>query len=473
MQLSTLIGRDLKDDISVQALVDDSRLVSPGDIFVFDARIHKDVSRFINDAKAKEAAAVVSNVEEEGVIFHPFPGQVLAKWARQQFATQPENLVAVTGTNGKTSVAWFYSRLMQSVKAASIGTLGVYKGDEKLSETGYTSPTALKLHEILSELAADQVTHACVEASSHALSLNRLDGATFKAAAFTNISQDHLDFHGTMDDYLVAKARLFSEVLPEGGTAVLPIARPESWPMAAMCKERGINIITYGSANAALVVDVIDARADGMALHIKYEDVEFTTQLPLVGAFQAENVAAALGLALATGLKKEDMASTLQNLTCVPGRMEVIDAAPDQPAVVVDYAHTPDALERALSFLKPLTKGKLIVVFGCGGDRDRTKRPQMGEIAARLADKVIVSDDNPRGEDAAVIRQEILAACTNGEDIGDRAAAIEAAISKACADDVILLAGKGHETGQIIKDEVLPFDDRDVARNILKEVKAA
>ena len=471
MKLSQLVQHNF-DDFEIKSLTDDSRLVKKGDVFVLEAKLAPDPEAYIAMALEKGAAAVISNHRAEGVIFHASPGAVLAVWARAQSPKQPENLVAVTGTNGKTSVTWFYGQLMQAAgyKTATLGTLGIYVNNIKEQETGYTSPTALKLHPILQEMAEKNITHACLEASSQALDVHRLEKCCFKAAALTNITQDHLDYHGTMEAYAAAKYRLFSELLPEEGTAVLNIQRPESWPLAALCKERGLNLITYGSGNAELMVSPTDLRADGQTVDVKYGEAAFTLDLPLVGTFQAQNVAAAMGLALATGATMEGLEKALPNLANVPGRMEVIPKQNEgQPTVLVDYAHTPDALENALQSVRPLTKGKLWVLVGCGGNRDVGKRPKMGKIASDLADVVVITDDNPRHEEAAKIRQQMLKATTDGQEIGDREEAIRHALTQAGADDVVLIAGKGHESGQIIGEKTLPFDDRDVARKILSK----
>jgi UDP-N-acetylmuramoyl-L-alanyl-D-glutamate--2,6-diaminopimelate ligase len=466
MRLSDLLGRVPSQDIDITGLTDDSRRVQPGDVFVFDQRIHAAAARFIEEAQRRGASAVVANVDAPHVLFEPEPGRVLARWARAQYARQPAHMVAVTGTNGKTSVAWFYQQLV--VGAASVGTLGIMAEGQVLAQTGYTSPPALKIHEILDDLASRGISHACLEASSHALALHRLDGVALEAAALTNISHDHLDFHGSLDAYVAAKQRLFSELLPPGGTAVLPMGHPVAWPLASLCKERECRVLSVGTANAELVVQPVAVAAAGLEVLVKFGEIHETMTLPLMGAFQAENVAVAFGLALASGQPAALACAALSGITSVPGRMEIIqNKRENQPTVVVDYAHTPEALQRALEALRPLTAGKLSVVFGCGGDRDRKKRALMGKIAAELADRSVVTDDNPRNEDPAAIRQEILQGAGGATEIGDRAEAIAYALAQAEAADVVLLAGKGHETGQVVKGQTLPFDDRAVAREAL------
>ncbi len=483
MKLSKLLEQSLDKDIEVTKMVDDTRELQAGDVFVFDKRIHADAERFIEEAKVKGAGAVISNIKMDGVIFNANPGKVMAKWAVTVYSRQPANIAAITGTNGKTSVAWFFMQLMSAIgeSAASVGTLGFYSNMKKLGETGYTSPTAVKTHEILDGLVEDGVTHVCVETSSHALDLNRMDEVKFKAAGLTNITQDHLDFHGNMEAYSAAKQRLFIELLEEGGTAVLPVQRKEGMAFAAACKQifkqKGINVLTVGSANAELIINSIESRADGQVLDFKYGSARREVFLPLVGDFQAENLAVAVGLVIALGTELEPVMANLSKLKSVPGRMEII-AGPKENSeqhhknrltVIVDYAHTPDALERVLQALRPLVVGggKLWVVFGAGGDRDIIKRPLMGKVAASLADVSVVTDDNPRTEDADSIRAMVCQGVENEKSIGNREEAIAYAINNAGVDDIVVLAGKGHETGQIIGREIISFNDRDVAKKFL------
>ncbi len=474
VHLSDLTTQPCHNDVIVTRVVDDSRQVNPGDIFVFDARICEGAKIFIKKAFSQGAAAVVSNIKMDGVVYVEAPGMVLARWAALQFSQQPACMVGVTGTNGKTSVAWFYQKLTELLGkiSASIGTMGVFVQGKKVADTGYTSPTALKLHEVLHGLVQQKVTHGCLEVSSHGLALNRVDSVQFKAAGFTNLTHDHLDFHGTMDAYLLAKQRLFTELLPKGGTAVLTVLQPMSLPLATLCKGVGINVLMVGTTNAELVVKPIELRSDGMKVEVKYGQMSATCDVPLIGAFQAENLAVALGLCVASGFDFEALVKVLPHITSVPGRMERIKKQnKNQPTVVVDYAHTPDALEHALKALRPLTKGKLVCVFGCGGDRDAAKRPLMGKLSAMLADMSIVTDDNPRTENATVVRQDILQKTDNETEVANRAKAILYAINNTDKNDVILLAGKGHEQGQIVGKKVLPFDDREVARAILQGKK--
>lgn len=468
-------------EIGSRMVRDDSRVVEKGDAFVWDSRVGADSAKVVADAVAR-GAVVLSDVNLPGVVQVSEPGKVVAEWAAQQWRGQPKVMLGVTGTSGKTSVAWFGRQVaaMCGRKAASVGTLGVMRTDTDADEeyTGFTSPTALKVHPILDTLAGEGINTCVMEVSSHALVLNRADGVRFAAAGLTNITQDHLDFHKDLGAYHAAKLRLFSEVLPEGKVAVLNVNRREVLPAAAVAKQRGCPVLSVGTANAELVCEVVEASARGLRLDLKFDAVPVPVEVPLIGSFQAENLAVALGLLVGGGLAWKDIAQAAGRITSVPGRMEIIrnqergtgNQGRAAPAVVVDYAHKPDALRRALESLRPVVKpgGKLWVVFGCGGNRDATKRPMMGKIAADLADVVVVTDDNPRKEDASEIRRQVMAGVGAGaREVGDRAAAIAAAIGEAGADDVVLVAGKGHEAGQIVGAEVLPFDDRDVARRVL------
>lgn len=461
--------------IGKRAVRDDSRAVREGDVLVWDSRIGGDSAKIMADARTRGATLVISDAESADAVVEN-AGAVLSAYAALAWPRQPEVMLGVTGTSGKTSVAWFGRQLagLCGYTSASVGTLGVMRSDDDMDEdyTGFTSPTALKLHPILDTLAGEGVSHCLLEISSHALALNRCDGVKLKAAGLTNITQDHLDFHGTHEAYAAAKMRLFSEVLPDDGVAVINVGRSEAWPAASVAKQRGLPVLTVGTRNAELVCEVRQADARGLEMALKFDAVPDVVRVPLIGAFQAENLAVALGLLVAGGVAWQDLRSKVAKVGCVPGRMEVVPGHAGQPAVVVDYAHKPDALERALQSLRPLVKdgGKLRVVFGCGGNRDALKRPIMGKIASDLADVVYVTDDNPRREDATAIRKQVLDGATGQaevRDAGGRREAIASALSDAAADDVVLVAGKGHESGQIIGDEVLPFDDRVMVRELL------
>lgn len=473
IKLSELLDTKLDTDITVSHITDDTRTLSAGDVFVFDTRNNPNrVEAFIAQAKAKGAAAIIMNIQAEGVIYHAHPGKVLATWAKHIYPRQPQHVVAVTGTNGKTSVAWFYNQLLNQVgiKAASIGTLGIYIGNEKIAETGYTSPTSLTLHKWLHELAEKGVTHVCLEASSHALALGRLDGVTLSAAGFTNFTQDHLDFHGTMDEYFCAKQHLFTALLPHQGSAIINIAHETGWVLASNCKETGKTTLTVGPANAELVVSPQNMGGEGVDVCLKYNTLKESFRVPLVGAFQTENIAVCLGLIAATEENLKPFINPLKTLQNVPGRMMLLAKRHRTPTIIIDYAHTPDALMHVLKTLRPITPGKLWVVFGCGGDRDTGKRPLMGDIAAIYADEVVITDDNPRTENAEEIRAAIAAKAPDAHNVGDRKSAIQYAITHAVANDTVLIAGKGHEEGQIVGKTIHPFNDYVVANAVVEEI---
>lgn len=466
-----------ENEFEIGSLTDDTRALAgaENEVYVWDSRIAPGGEKFIADAQAK-GARTISDLPAADLVI-PDPGLLLSRYAEALSPGQPEVCVGVTGTSGKTSVAWFAQSLAAAagLQAASLGTLGVVRNNTIGEYTGYTSPSALKAHPLLQKLKQQGVQLAALEVSSHALALNRLDGVRFAAAGFTNISQDHLDFHGDLETYFQAKVRLFTEVLPEGAAAVINTNRPELLPVASFAKQRGLRVISSGTRNAEVVVSVLAAHARGIDVEFKIDAVPVAATLPLVGSFQAENVAVALGLLLGAGLRWDDLKKNIVTaISGVPGRMEIVESAPHQPTVVVDYAHKPDALEKALAALRPqvVPGRKLVVVFGCGGNRDAAKRPLMGGIAARLADEVIVTDDNPRKEDPADVRAAVLAGAGGiggkVKEIGDRREAIAAAIENARAGDIVLVAGKGHEDGQIVGDVTLPFDDRTVVAEILK-----
>jgi UDP-N-acetylmuramoyl-L-alanyl-D-glutamate--2,6-diaminopimelate ligase len=370
--------------------------------------------------------------------------------------------VAVTGTNGKTSVAVFCRQIFESLghSAASMGTLGVTAGAEQLTPAGLTTPDAGDVARLLADLAARGVTHLALEASSHGVDQRRLDGVRLTAAGFTNLTQDHLDYHGTMAVYRDAKLRLFETLLPRGATAVLN-ADSDAFPaFAAAATVSGHSLMSVGEHGQGLTLTDRALLPEGQRLSIAAQDRIFQVRLPLAGAFQASNALIAAGLCIAAGEPIEAVLAALEHLQGAPGRLQRIGAGPQGGEAYVDYAHTPDGLETVLRALRPHTQGRLIVVFGAGGDRDRGKRPLMGEIAARLADIAIVTDDNPRTEDPAAIRAQILAAAPGAQEIGDRRAAIAAGVGALTAGDVLVVAGKGHEQGQMIAGVNHPFDDR-------------
>jgi UDP-N-acetylmuramoyl-L-alanyl-D-glutamate--2,6-diaminopimelate ligase len=388
------------------------------------------------------------------------------------YPRQPEKIVAVTGTSGKTSVADFTRQIFAScgLAAASLGTIGVVKPSGAVYGS-LTTPDPVTLHKTLDALAGEGVTHLAMEASSHGLDQRRLDGVRLTAAGFTNLSRDHLDYHSDLDDYLSAKLRLFNDLLQPGQTAVIAADGDFSARVTEACRARGLKLFTVGARGEALRLK--DTRAEGFSLRLdlEFEGRDIAVNLPLAGLFQAENALVAAGLALAAGAPSEKVFAALETLRGAPGRLERVGDRKGAP-VFVDYAHKPDALEKALAALRLFAKGRLIVVFGCGGDRDAGKRPIMGEIATRCADVVVVTDDNPRSEDPASIRAQILGAAPGAIEIGDRAEAIRAGVKMLGEGDLLLIAGKGHETGQLVGKTVLPFSDHDEARAALRELPA-
>lgn len=467
----------------IRGLTADSREVKPGFLFAALPGTRTDGRSFVDDAVARGAVAILTDdpgrfvglalrTPPVHVVFDANPRRRLARMAGRFHAPQPETLVAVTGTNGKTSVTVFARQIWQHLghRAASMGTIGIV-GPDFEQPGSLTTPDPVSLHRELNILARSGIDHVALEASSHGLDQFRLDGLELTAAAFTNLTRDHLDYHRDMDAYFAAKARLFTELLPPDGTAVINADSPAAERLAALCRQRGQTILTFGVAPAADLRLVAARPFDaGQHLRLALFGQERDLALPLVGSFQASNALAALGLAIATGAPLDAALDALPLLKGAPGRLEHVASHPNGAPVIVDYAHTPDALETVLTALRAHCRGRLVAVFGCGGDRDPGKRPQMGAIAARLADIVIVTDDNPRSEDPAAIRHAILAACPGAEEIGDRAAAIRRGLALLAPGDLLLLAGKGHERGQIVAGVTHPFDDADVARQVVAEL---
>ncbi|MEO5865577.1 MAG: UDP-N-acetylmuramoyl-L-alanyl-D-glutamate--2,6-diaminopimelate ligase [Sphingomonas sp.] len=469
MKLGALTGGAEAETVTGFAI--DHRKVAPGTIFgAFEgARVNGE--DFIPAAIASGAIAVVARpgarVEGAVHVADANPREKFAQLATRFFAPFPPTVVAVTGTNGKTSTVEMTRQLwrMAGFHAASIGTLGVTSGDDRVT-TGLTTPDVVTFLSNVAGLAREGVTHVAFEASSHGLSQYRTEGLPVRAAAFTNLSRDHLDYHGDMAAYFTAKLRLFSEVLADDGTAVVWADDVQAARVIDLARERGNRLITVGTHGDTLRLVSRDPTLLGQGLVIEADGREHKVNLPLIGAYQAANALTAAGLVIATG---GDVSATLANLARlqpVRGRLERAVIAKSGAPVYVDYAHTPDALEAAIAALKPHAAGRLIVVFGAGGDRDQGKRAEMGKVATAMADRLIVTDDNPRGEDAASIRAMVLAGAPGATEIGDRRGAIGAAIGEAGPEDIVLIAGKGHEQGQIVGDLVLPFDDVTVAREM-------
>ncbi len=461
--------------LDIAGITADSRQVVPGDLFAALPGAKADGRTFIADAVARGAVAVLAQDGTEwpaGVPPRPLlldaePRRRLAQMAAVLAGPQPETVVAVTGTNGKTSTVEFLRQIWTAGgrRAAALGTLGVIAPGFDPGP-GLTTPDPVSLAEILAGLARTGIRHAAMEASSHGLDQFRLDGVRLAAAAFTNLTRDHLDYHGTLEAYREAKLRLFDTLLPAGAPAIAhaDMDRETLAALRSIATRRKLDLRTVGEAGEHWRLIGATPRPDGQDLLIEAGSVRRTVKLPLPGRFQADN--ALLAAALAEALGERDPLARLSALTGVRGRLELAARLPNGAAVYVDYAHTPDALERLLTALRPHTTGRLQVVFGAGGDRDRGKRPLMGAAASRLADVAIVTDDNPRSEDPAAIRAAVLAACPGGMEIGDRTSAIAAGLNGLAPGDVLVVAGKGHEQGQMIAGKVIPYDDVAVVQSL-------
>ncbi|HSE73545.1 MAG TPA: UDP-N-acetylmuramoyl-L-alanyl-D-glutamate--2,6-diaminopimelate ligase [Dongiaceae bacterium] len=469
-------------DVDVRDLAVDSRRLRPGALFAALPGARFDGRDFVPAAIKGGASAILA---PDGSRFADLPQGVALLTAREPrralaliaarfFARQPHCIAAVTGTGGKTSTVAFARQLwsLEGREAASIGTLGVVS--RKLNDPGsLTTPDPIALQRILAQLADNGVTHLAIEASSHGLDQHRLDGVEITAAAFTNLSQDHLDYHADMARYFEAKLRLFSDLLPEGGTAVVNLKLAEAPRVIETARKRRHRLITFGNGEADIRIRKQTPTPQGQLLELSLFGAHHVTEFPVAGGFQAENLLAAIGLVVGSGSDANKIAGLVGSMVGVAGRIEHVADTPAGGAVYVDYAHKPGALEAVLTTLRPHAARQLVVVFGCGGDRDRGKRPMMGEIATRLADRVIVTDDNPRSEPPASIRSEILARAPGAVEVGERAEAIRVAMSELKAGDLLVIAGKGHETYQIVGDRTYPFDDAEVARQIAAELGGA
>jgi UDP-N-acetylmuramoyl-L-alanyl-D-glutamate--2,6-diaminopimelate ligase len=459
----------------VAGLCADSRKVKRGDVFFAIAGARQDGLAFVAQATERGAGIIVA--ERAPPSLPPgvaYVGVADARAALSHAAArfhprQPGTIAAVTGTSGKTSVAAFARQIWTRLgfEAASLGTIGIVSRPMNVYGS-LTTPDPIALHQALDELARLGVTHLALEASSHGLDQKRLDGVRLSAGAFTNLSRDHLDYHPTLAAYLEAKLRLFAELLPAGAPAVIDGDSEAAGAVAATARRRSLSVFTVGAKGEA--IRLLSASREGFAtrLSLAHAGRRFEALLPLPGDFQVSNALVAAGLCIATGSDPAAVFAALEALEGAPGRMERVAERRGGP-IFVDYAHKPDALEKALATLRPFVRGRLIVVFGCGGDRDAGKRPQMGEIAARGADVVIVTDDNPRSENPAAIRAAILAAAPGAVEIGDRGLAIKTAVAMLAEGDALLIAGKGHETGQIVGDSILPFSDHEAARAAAKD----
>jgi UDP-N-acetylmuramoyl-L-alanyl-D-glutamate--2,6-diaminopimelate ligase len=474
MRLRDLLSDDATigpqaDAVEVRGLAVDSRMVKAGDLFFAIAGSKTDGSRFIDAAVASGAVAVVGDHPPQRACPVPFvttpnPRRALALAAASFFPRQPATIAAVTGTSGKTSVAAFTRQIWQQLghSSASIGTIGLVSPRRTIYGS-LTTPDPIALHRQLDEIAADGVTHLAFEASSHGLDQYRLDGVRIAAGGFTNLTRDHMDYHPDVAHYLNAKLRLFRDLVAAGGAAVVSADHECSQEVIDAARARKLRIIAVGrKADGGDGIRLVGADIEGFAqkLTLEHRGRRHLIKLPLVGEFQIENALVASGLAIGTGSEADAVFKNLEKLEGAKGRLERVGERNGAP-IFVDYAHKPDALAKALQALRPYAKRKLVVVFGAGGDRDAGKRPLMGAIATENADSVIVTDDNPRSEDPDAIRAAILAAAKGAKEIGDRAEAIRAGVAALQPGDALLIAGKGHETGQIVGDKTLPFSDHD------------
>ncbi len=469
----------LPGDIEIAAVELNSQNVVPGALFIALNGKNSDGRKYIPDALQKGAVAVLYDGDytpsaAEGVLFVKSTGDMrenIARAAANFYKPIPPFVSAVTGTNGKTSIADFTRQLMKNLGylAASIGTVGVVSDVAENTET-LTTPDSVTLHRILRGLATKGVDYVSLEASSIGIEQYRLGGLKIKVAGFTNFTQDHLDYHLTMENYLQAKEQLFSRVMDPEGTAVLNADIPEFAELAEICRRRGVKVMSYGYHGENLKILSRTPHAEGQMLEVEIEGRPYRFELPLIGEFQAMNVLCAVGMVIALHGFSGKIIDSLPHLKGAPGRLDLAGRLANGAAVYVDYAHTPDALENVLKTMRHHTTGKLWVVFGCGGDRDKLKRPMMGKIARELADEAVVTDDNSRTEDAAEIRRQILCECPQAVEIGDRIEAINYAVSKLSEGDMLVIAGKGHENGQKIGSQVIPMNDLEEAAKAISRL---
>lgn len=449
----------------------DSRKITPGTLFAampgrvvhgasfVAAALERGAVAVLTDAQGAQIAGDALRAAGAALVVADDPREALARTAALWSGAQPATMIAVTGTNGKTSVSTFVRQIWieMGLAAINLGTTGVEGA--WTAPLAHTTPEPITLHHMLAQAAQNGITHAAMEASSHGLDQRRLDGVTLRAAGFTNFTQDHLDYHETFEAYFDAKAGLFARVLPQDATAVVNIDDPKGVDMAAIASARGCAVITVGRDGGDLHLTAQRFDATGQDLRFDWRGKRYQKRLELIGGFQADNVMLAAALVIACGAVPSDVFDTIPYLDTVRGRMQLAETRDNGAAVFVDYAHTPDAIATALAAMRPHVMGRLVAIVGAGGDRDRAKRPLMGAAAARHADLVFVTDDNPRSEDPATIRAAVMAGCPQAVEVGDRAEAILRAVDVLEPGDALLIAGKGHETGQIIGDDVLPFND--------------
>ncbi len=467
-------------DIAITGLCLNSADAKPGFLFAALQGVKTHGIQFLNDAVSRGASVILTDADGARaaqsanlpVIVTANPRRDLALMAAKFYTPMPSVIAAITGTNGKTSGTVFTRQIWQKLghRAASIGTIGIITPDWQ-KDSSLTTPDSISFHQLLQTLARERVTHAAFEAGSHGLHQDRIAGVPVDVAAFTNLTRDHLDYHGTMENYFAAKLILFSQLLKSGGAAVVNRDIEPFDTVNDVCRKRGARMISFGNGeNADIQIAALEPKHDHQIVTFVIFGKTHKIKLPLIGAFQAANIACAIGMAHGSGDAIDAILPCLETLNGVPGRMQLVAKSPTGAPVFVDYAHTPDAIDNVLRSLRPHAKDRLIIAFGCGGDRDPGKRPMMGKIAADLADHVIVTDDNPRTEDSSKIRAQILTACPGADEIGDRAQAIAAGIGMLQPGDIFVIAGKGHEHGQIVGKTVLPFDDADVARNAARHL---
>ncbi len=481
MLLGALAGEEFGEQVAaagaasveVRGLSADSRKVEPGTVFFALSGSKADGAAYVAQAVEKGAVAIVASHAVDTsvpVITVDNPRRFLALAAARYVGRQPKTMVAVTGTAGKTSVASFTRQIWAAAghAAAQIGTTGVISPSRN-DYGSLTTPDPLALHALLGELADEGVTHAAMEASSHGLDQSRLDGVVLSAAGFTNLGRDHMDYHPTMEDYMAAKMRLFDKLLPKGAPAV--IFADDAWSDEAIrvAKASGHEVRTVGRKGDFLSLKRVEHFRHKQVAEVHHGGEIFEVHIPLAGDFQIANALVSAGLAISTGVSPAVALKALEHLKGASGRLELVGQTKAGALAYVDYAHKPEALENVLTSVRPFTTGRVIVVFGCGGDRDKGKRPIMGEIASRLADITIVTDDNPRTEVPATIRSEIMAATPKGIEIGDRAQAIRAGVAMLSSGDTLIVAGKGHEEGQTVGTETHPFSDHEEVRKALEE----
>ena len=480
MKLSELIGQDGQVDARfaarvVTGITADSRKMKPGYLFVAVPGTRSDGLSFVPQAIAAGAVAILAErapekLSDDVAFVHASNARrTLALAAARFYRRQPRTIAAVTGTSGKTSVAAFTRQIWAALghEAASIGTIGLVTPREEIYGS-LTTPDPIELARTLDRLAEDGITHLAMEASSHGLDQHRIDGVRVTVGGFTNLSRDHMDYHATEDAYLSAKLILFERIVADGGAAVVSADNPHAERVVTAAAKRGLRVLTVGRDGTGIRIAAVEIDGFSQTLRLEHDGKPHRVRLPLVGAFQVENALVAAGMAITTGSDPAKVFAALEGLEGAKGRLELVGQRNGAP-IFVDYAHKPDALSKALDALRPYARRKLVVVFGAGGDRDQGKRPLMGAIAAEKADTVIVTDDNPRSENPATIRAAILAAARGAAEIGDRGDAIRHAVAALQPGDVLLVAGKGHESGQIVGDRVLDFSDHEAVAAALKE----